>query len=83
MIVFVSLGKWIEARATSKTNSAIHDLMNLKPKMAHLKNGADIPIDQLEIDNIMIVKPGEQIPTDGTITKVELRSMNPWLLVKV
>ena len=69
LIVFVSLGKWIEARATSKTNSAIHDLMNLKPKMAHLKNGADIPIDQLQIDNIMIVKPGEQIPTDGTITK--------------
>ena len=69
LIVFVSLGKWIEARATSKTNSAIHGLMNLQPKLAHLKNGKDIPVDQLQLGDIMIVKPGEQIPTDGLILR--------------
>ncbi|MDR3298305.1 MAG: cadmium-translocating P-type ATPase [Candidatus Nomurabacteria bacterium] len=70
LITFVVLGKWLEARATAKTNAAIRSLMNLQPKIAHYWNGqefVDVPVDDVKLGNKLLVKPGEQIPVDGVV----------------
>lgn len=71
LITFVILGKWLEARATNKTNEAIKKLMGLQAKSARvIRNGKtiDIPIDDVKLGDIVVVRPGEKIPVDGEIT---------------
>ncbi len=70
LITLVMLGKFLEARAKGKTSEAIKKLMKLSPKTATVvKNGREITIkvDDVKICDIIIVKPGEKIPVDGTI----------------
>lgn len=72
LITFVTLGKWLEENAKGKTSEAIKKLMGLQPKTALvIKDGKEIeiPIDQLSVGDIVIVKPGKKIPVDGIITK--------------
>lgn len=72
LITFVLLGKWLEARAKNKSNEAIHKLMSLRAKSAHvIVNGAVIekPIEQIQHNDILLVRPGEAVPLDGIITK--------------
>lgn len=72
IISFVLLGKLLEARAKQSTSSAIRSLMNLQPKTAHqLKDGfeEDVPIAFLRVGDIVIVRPGEQIPVDGVVAE--------------
>lgn len=72
LITFVLLGKWLEAKAKCKVSSAITKLMGLSAKSARvIRNGetSDIPIDEVEVGEIILVRPGEKIPVDGTITK--------------
>lgn len=72
LITFVVLGKWLEARAKGRTSDAIKKLMGLQPKTARvIRNGQtlDLPIDQVVKGDIVLVRPGEKIPVDGTITK--------------
>ena len=68
---FVLLGRYLEARAKVKAGSAIKKLLELSPKIAHriMKNGEveDIHVTQVKIGDILRVKPGEKIPTDGVI----------------
>lgn len=71
LITFVILGKWLEAQATGKTSDAIKKLMGLQPKIARvIRSGKtlDIPIDQVKVGDIILVRPGEKIPVDGKIT---------------
>lgn len=71
IITLILLGKWLEARAKSKTGSAVKKLMGLKPEFAFIKkNGAEIKIslNDLIIGDIVIVKTGARIPADGIIT---------------
>jgi Cu+-exporting ATPase len=70
LIMFVSLGKFLEAKAKGKTSEAIAKLMQLAPKTARVKisdEEKDIPIEQVNINDIVIVRPGENIPVDGKI----------------
>jgi Cu+-exporting ATPase len=70
IITLILIGKWLEARAKSKTGSAIKKLIALKPKTALIKTEYGekvINIDELIIGDIVIVKPGEKIPADGKI----------------
>jgi Cu+-exporting ATPase len=70
LITFVILGKYLEARAKGKTSQAIRELMQLSPKQARIMvNGKEkiIPIDEVKTGDIIIVKPGEQIPVDGAV----------------
>ncbi|MGB5850529.1 MAG: heavy metal translocating P-type ATPase [Ignavibacteriaceae bacterium] len=70
IITLILMGKWLEGRAKSKTGSAIKKLIALKPKTALIKTDEGqkvINIDELIIGDIVIVKPGEKIPTDGKI----------------
>lgn len=72
LITFVIMGKWLEARTKGKTSEAIKKLMGLAPKLAHvIKNGAaaDVPIADVAVGDIVLVKPGEKIPVDGTVAK--------------
>jgi Cu+-exporting ATPase len=72
LITFVLLGKWLEARAKGQTSDAIKKLMGLKPKTARVVRGdvsVDIPIDEVELGDIILVRPGEKVPVDGVIIK--------------
>jgi Cu+-exporting ATPase len=72
LITFVILGKWLEAKTKGRTSEAIKKLMGLQPKTARvIKNGAtmDVPIEQVLIGDIVVVRPGEKIPVDGEIIK--------------
>lgn len=72
IITLILLGKYLEAKAKGKTSDAIRKLINLKPNTANiLKDGQEIKINAHEIllGDIIIVRPGERIPTDGVITK--------------
>jgi Cu+-exporting ATPase len=70
IIALILLGKSLEARAKGKTSDAIKKLMGLAPKTATiLRDGAEkeIPIDEVQIGDYIIVKPGSKIPVDGVV----------------
>lgn len=72
LITFVLLGKWLEAQAKGKTSEAIQKLMGLQAKTARvLRDGQtiDIPIEEVQAGDTVIVRPGEKIPVDGTVLK--------------
>ena len=70
IITLVLLGKYFESRAKGKTGEAIKKLMGLSPKTAIIiKNDKEIeiPIEEVEVGDIILVKPGSKIPVDGTV----------------
>jgi Cu+-exporting ATPase len=70
IITLVLLGKLLEAAAKGRTSEAIKRLMGLQPKTARVSRGGeevDIPINELEVGQIVLVRPGECIPVDGEI----------------
>ena len=72
VMLFYNLGELFEDIATDRSKKSIIELMNLKPKVANLKIGNDIKKvepEDLKVDDIIIVKPGEKIPVDGTVIK--------------
>jgi P-type Cu+ transporter len=72
IITLLLVGKYMEARMKGKTSEAIKKLMNLAPKTARLvKNGVEIEVtlEEVEVDDILIVKPGERIPVDGVVSE--------------
>ncbi len=72
IITLILLGKYLEAIAKGKTSEAIKKLMGLQAKTARIvKNGneIDVPIEEVEVGDIVVVRPGEKIPVDGKITE--------------
>lgn len=70
IIAFVLLGKLMEERARNSTSSAIKGLMGLQPKTARLVTDGreeEVPISNLQVGNVVSVRPGEKIPVDGTL----------------
>ncbi|MGO9122948.1 MAG: heavy metal translocating P-type ATPase [Desulfomonilaceae bacterium] len=70
IITLILLGRFLEARAKGRTSAAIKRLIELKPKNARVIRGgveSDIPIDQVQPGDLIIVRPGERIPTDGVV----------------
>lgn len=70
IITLILLGKYFEAIAKGKTSAAIKKLLNLHSKTARIfKNNeeVDIPIEDVKVKDIVIVRPGEKIPVDGLI----------------
>lgn len=70
IITLILLGKFLEANARAKTNESIGKLIELQPQTARrIKNGIEeiVPLSELEIGDILLVKPGEKIPVDGII----------------
>lgn len=70
IITLIILGRMLEAKAKGKTSLAIERLMGLKPKTARVIRGdqeVDIAIEAVQKGDLILVRPGEKIPTDGTV----------------
>jgi Cu+-exporting ATPase len=70
IITLIVLGKFLEARAKGRTSDAIRKLMSLGAKKARVERDGqeiDIPIDEVRVGDIVIVRPGEKIPVDGSV----------------
>ena len=72
IITLILFGKLLEARAKGQTSEAIKKLIGLQPKTARVIRGAaemDIPIKEVVVGDIVVVRPGERIPVDGFVIK--------------
>lgn len=72
ILTLVTLGKYFETRAKKKTGDAIAKLMDLRPKTAIvLQDGKEtsIPVEQVQVGDLVVVRPGQSIPVDGIITQ--------------
>ena len=72
IITLVMLGKTLEARSKGRTGEAIKKLMGLAPKTATvIRNGTECetPIEDVVVGDLILVRPGEKIPVDGTVTE--------------
>ena len=70
VITLVLLGKWLEKRAKRQTTEAIRALQQLRPETARVKRldqEFDIPIHEVKVDDVVVVRPGERIPVDALI----------------
>ncbi|MEJ7669911.1 MAG: heavy metal translocating P-type ATPase [Casimicrobiaceae bacterium] len=70
VITLVLLGKWLEARAKRQTTEAIRALNALRPDTAQVRRGTqeiDIPIGQVVVGDLAVVRPGERVPVDGVV----------------
>ena len=70
ILTLITLGKYLEAVSKGKTSQAIKALMGLAPKNATIiRNGKEIivPLDEVVVDDIILVKPGEKLPVDGEV----------------
>lgn len=71
IITLILLGKYLEAVAKGKTSEAIKKLMGLQAKTARvIRDGieADIPVEDVSVGDVIVVRPGEKVPVDGKIT---------------
>jgi Cu+-exporting ATPase len=70
IIVLILFGRMLEARAKARTSEAIKKLIGLQPKTARVLRGGgerDIPINEVLVGDIVVVRPGEKIPVDGEV----------------
>ncbi|MBN1364829.1 MAG: copper-translocating P-type ATPase [Syntrophaceae bacterium] len=74
IVTLILVGRLLEAKAKGKTSAAIKKLMRLKPKTARLvrkDTEIEVAVEEVQIDDILLVKPGERIPVDGIIMSGE------------
>ncbi|PKH09032.1 heavy metal translocating P-type ATPase [Planomicrobium sp. MB-3u-38] len=72
IITLIILGKVLEARAKGQTSEALKKLMGLQAKTAHvIRNGetVDIPVEDVQTGDLLLIKSGEKIPVDGEIVE--------------
>ncbi|WP_426339073.1 heavy metal translocating P-type ATPase [Pseudoduganella sp. S-14] len=71
VLTLVLLGKWLEARAKRQTASAIRALQDLRPVTARVRRAdesdADVPIDQVRVGDIVVIRAGERVAVDGEV----------------
>src|SRR2546427_483905 len=70
IIGLILLGKYLEELAKGRAGDAIRKLMDLAPRTAHvIRDGKEeeIPVELVQVDDLLVVRPGERIPVDGTI----------------
>ncbi|MFX0039321.1 MAG: heavy metal translocating P-type ATPase, partial [Candidatus Heimdallarchaeota archaeon] len=72
IITFLLVGKYLEHKTKGQTSEAIKKLIGLQPKTATILKGSEeieIPIEEIEVGDILVVRPGEKIPVDGRVIK--------------
>ncbi|WP_350283165.1 heavy metal translocating P-type ATPase [Nitrosomonas sp.] len=72
IVALILLGRFLEARAKGRTSEAIRRLVGLQAKVAHVSRDGrivDIPIDDVALDDIVEIRPGERVPVDGEVTE--------------
>jgi P-type Cu+ transporter len=70
IITLIKMGKYLEAKAKGRTSEAIKKLMGLRAKSARIvRNGQEmeVPVDEVMVGDIVLVRPGEKIPVDGVV----------------
>lgn len=74
IVTLILVGRLLEAKAKGKTSNAIKKLMGLKPKTAHVMindEEIEVAVEEVQIGDVLLVKPGEKIPVDGIILSGE------------
>lgn len=72
VITLVLLGRWLEARAKASAAAALHALARLLPATARVERGGridEVPLEAVVIGDIVVVRPGECVPVDGTVVE--------------
>jgi Cu+-exporting ATPase len=72
IITLIRLGKYLEARAKGRTSEAIKKLMGLRAKTARvIRDGieTELPVDEVRVGDVVLVRPGEKIPVDGVVVE--------------
>lgn len=70
ILTLITLGKYLETKSKGKTSEAISKLMDLSPKTANVLRGGqelEIPVEEVVVDDIVVIRPGQSIPVDGVI----------------
>ncbi|GAA4331126.1 copper-translocating P-type ATPase CopA1 [Variovorax defluvii] len=74
VITLVLLGKWLEGRAKRQTTEAIRALNALRPERARVRRGGidrDLPLAEVQLGDLVVVRPGERVPVDGRVLEGE------------
>jgi Cu+-exporting ATPase len=72
IITFILLGRWLEARTRGRASQAIRRLFALAPPSARIRREGlelEVPLEQVMVDDLVIVRPGEKIPVDGVVVE--------------
>jgi len=72
IITLIKLGKYLEARAKGRTSEAIKKLMGLRARAARIIRGGqemEVPVEEVRVGDLVLVKPGEKIPVDGVVVE--------------
>lgn len=70
LLVFILLGRYLEARAKGRTSDAIRKLIRLSPRLARVvRQGreTEVPVEDVVVGDVLVVRPGDKIPVDGTV----------------
>jgi Cu+-exporting ATPase len=74
IIALILFGRILEGRAQARTSDAIRELLSLRPKTARVRRGGqdqEVPADEIEVGDEVVIRPGEAIPVDGEIISGE------------
>ncbi|MCW3999356.1 MAG: copper-translocating P-type ATPase [Candidatus Bathyarchaeota archaeon] len=72
LIDVMLLGHWVEARSVMGASRALEELVKVMPTVAHVEmNGEvmDMPVSELQVGNLVLVRPGEKVPSDGIVVE--------------
>jgi len=72
IITLIKVGKYLEVKARGRAGDAIRKLIGLQPKNARISRDGkelDIPIEQVQVGDVVVVRPGERLPVDGIVVK--------------
>ncbi|MBA2321186.1 MAG: copper-translocating P-type ATPase, partial [Deltaproteobacteria bacterium] len=72
IVTLILLGKYLEDRAKTQANDAIRKLAGLQPKTARVERGGveiEIPVEEVLVGDLVVVRPGERIPVDGRVSR--------------
>ncbi|MFQ5941830.1 MAG: heavy metal translocating P-type ATPase [Nitrososphaerales archaeon] len=72
IILIILIGRLLEQRTKAKASKAVRKLLDLQPRLAHVIKGGhekEVPVEKVEVDDVVLVRPGEKIPVDGIVVE--------------
>ncbi|WP_202921889.1 heavy metal translocating P-type ATPase [Anatilimnocola aggregata] len=82
ILTFVTLGRYLEARARRRTSRAIYQLMDLTPRVANIRRGIQVvklSLDKVQLRDVLVIRPGERVPLDGQVISGHSDLNEAWL----